>query len=58
MSQKEADQQIDMTTYSISLPRGWYVEKRPGEVIFACNRRNGKCTGTGGGFPLAGSVFI
>jgi hypothetical protein len=48
-----------MATYSVSLPGGWWFHKNESlDQIQICNIRNGECTGTGGGFPLAGAVFI
>jgi hypothetical protein len=52
-------QQVRMATYSVSLPGGWwFIKNESVDQIQTCNIRTGKCTGTGGGFPLAGAVFI
>lgn len=51
-------QPVHMQRYSVCLPTGWHVETTPGsDKVGACNKQP-PCTGTGGGFPLAGVVFL
>jgi hypothetical protein len=48
-----------MGTYSVRLPSTWHVEtKAANQRVAGCNKESGECTGTGGGFPLPGVVFV
>ena len=50
---------IQMKAYSICLPNNWFVEKNTvTDQVAVCNKPSDKCTGNGGGFPLAGAVFV
>jgi hypothetical protein len=50
---------VNMAGYSVSLPSSWWVrEDKSLDKLMTCNRANGQCTGTGGGFPLAGAIFV
>lgn len=54
-----SSQTIDMAGYSVSLPGSWWSrEDKSLDQVWACNKTSGQCTGTGGGFPLPGAVFV
>lgn len=55
----KCQQRFDMRTYSACFPNTWHVDARPAaKRVSACNKLNGDCTGTGGGFPLPTVVFV
>jgi hypothetical protein len=58
VSMPEEIQRIKMPTYTVSIPNNWYFEREENECIFACNDSKGKCTASGGGYPLSGKVSI
>ncbi|HKV42317.1 MAG TPA: hypothetical protein VJX67_24150 [Blastocatellia bacterium] len=48
-----------MNNYSVCFPDGWRVyQDKTLDRVSGCNRKNGNCTGNGGGFPYPGVVFI
>jgi hypothetical protein len=50
---------VAMATYSACFPNDWQVFTDTGlDQVSGCNKKQGSCTGTGGGFPLKGVVFI
>jgi len=51
--------EVRMDAYTVSVPANWWVQTDgPLDRVEACNKQNGRCTGTGGGFPLTGVVFL
>jgi hypothetical protein len=55
----QCDQKVDAPSYSVCFPAKWATFKDSSlDQISGCNKRNGECTGNGGGFPLPGRVFI
>lgn len=59
MTIAECAHPFEMSTYSICFPKIWKVyAKASSDRVSGCNKSNGRCTGTGGGFPLRGAVFI
>lgn len=60
-SQISADcgQRVEMAAYALCFPKSWRVYRgNLDDRVSGCNRRSGPCTGTGGGYPLPGVVFV
>lgn len=52
-------QPVQMATYAVSFPRGWYVERQDNaNRVVACNKRNGDCWEPRGGLPKRGTVTV
>jgi hypothetical protein len=48
-----------MATYSVCFPKNWAVYKDAAlDRVSGCNRKNGRCTGNGGGLPYPGVEFV
>ena len=55
----ECAHRTEMKDYTICFPKAWSVYIDPSlDRVSGCNKSSGKCTGPGGGFPVAGAVFI
>jgi hypothetical protein len=59
VSESSCQQRIEMAGYSVCFPRTWRVYRNPSRgTVSGCNKTEGDCTGTGGGFPLPGVEFV
>ncbi|GEM_PF-3809314 len=59
LAMPQCARKVAMATYSACFPSGWQVFTDTGlDQVSACNKKQGRCTGTGGGFPLKGVVFV
>lgn len=56
---KACPNEVAMQSFTVCLPSGWYWERETkNDLLKACNKVSGECTGNGGGFPLKGAVFL
>ena len=55
----QCHKKIEMSNYFVCFPDGWRVyQDKTLDRVPGCNRKNGKCTGNGGGCPYPAVVFI